>query len=295
MIIKSGFYSTIQFSSLDRLEWIKEICGAYEALQRSGLQKMVLLSFSKIPSVDLIMPIHVVTLACLIDVLAKSGFNVSLHRKDDDIGEYLFTDLKLREYWGGGQNYVIATDASIFNLWRLRDEEKEIMPMRVYEYFKRSMFKNKDLATLRLSLDEAYYNVFDHADAKGVAFSFIKYDTTRSIIHIAVCDFGKGIPTTVRGYRPEIGTDVDALSLAMQDKFTIRSQGYNQGMGLGNIRNAGCENDSLWIFSNNARSVSCGDETKYFSNGFYFPGTVLFYSLRLANFEDEEIIDNFEL
>ncbi len=41
------------------------------------------------------MPVHVVTLACLINSFVRSGKSVYLRHKDDVVGEYLFPDLKV--------------------------------------------------------------------------------------------------------------------------------------------------------------------------------------------------------
>lgn len=294
MIEISNSITTLRFNCADRQDWLKDIAEMYEALKCGDITDNVLLRFDGHDTAK-IKPIHITSLACLIEAMANPNRGIRLHRQNDPVGEFLWTDLKFREYWAGGKNFVEASDNSIFNLWRLRNEEKEIVPIRVYDYFKKHYFLHKDLSSIKNSLDEAYYNVFDHADANGNAFSFIQYDEDRHILYIAVCDFGKGIPTTVRAFKPDITTDVEALQLAMQNRFTIKSQNHNSGMGLGNIMSACTEGDSLWIVSNNSRLIAKDGEIRCFANDFYFPGTALFYNLSLSKFEDEEIIDNFEL
>lgn len=294
MIDISNYITTLRFNCANRLDWLRDIAEMHAALKCGNITDAVFLRFDNY-EIAKIKPIHVASLACLIEAMANPDREIHLHRQNDSVGEYLWTNLKFREYWAGGKNFVEASDHSIFNLWRLRNEEKEIIPIRVYNYFKQHYFLHKDLSSVKNSLDEAYYNVFDHADANGNAFSFIQYDEDRHILYIAVCDFGKGIPTTVRAFRPDITTDVDALQLAMQDQFTIKSQNHNSGMGLGNIMSACTEGDSLWIVSNNSSLVAQDGELRCFANDFYFPGTALFYNLSLSKFEDEEIIDKFEL
>lgn len=295
MINTSNSITTLSFECADRLDWLKDIAEMCSALQAGNIADNVIFRFDNHSDIEKIKPVHVTSLACLIEALVAPSRSIKLHRRQDPIGEYLWTNLKFREYWAGGKNFVEASDNSIFNLWRLRNEEKEIIPIRVHDYFKKRYFGHKDLSSIKNSLDEAYYNVFDHADANGNAFSFIQYDSNRQILYIAVCDFGKGIPTTVRNFKPDILTDEDALRLAMQDQFTVKSQEHNSGMGLGNIMASGTEGDSLWIISNNASLVAQNNEVRCFKNDFFFPGTALFYNLSLSKFEEEEIINNFEL
>lgn len=295
MITTSKSSTTLSFNSIDRREWLKEIAQMYYALHNGQMSSDIVFRFDNFKQAGVIRPIHMVTLACLIESMDKAGKIVKLHREKDPIGEFLWTNLKFKEYWSGRKNYVEANDINIFNLWRLKDDEKEIVPIRVHEYFKRHYFKNKDLSSVKTSLDETYYNVFDHADAKGNAFSFLQYDDKKERLSIAVCDFGKGIPTTVRNYQHDVGTDVDALRLASKDKFTIKSREHNSGMGIGNIVSSGVDGDSVWIFSKGAYLVAQNGEIRCGENDFDFPGTAIFYYLSLSKFEEEEIIDTFEL
>lgn len=295
MIKTSGSITTMSFERTDRQDWLRDISGFYEELQKGNVSSSVVLRFDGNRDVAKIKPIHITSLACLIEAMANPNREIRLHHIDDPIGDFFWTNLKFREYWAGGQNYVDAQEQNIFNLWRLRNEEKEVVPIRIHDYLKKHYFQHKDLSSVKNSLDEAYYNVFDHAKANGNAFSYIQYDENREMLFVSVCDFGEGIPTTVRAFKPDVGPDEDALRLAMQEKFTVKSQEHNSGMGLGNIMSSGKEGDSLWIISNNARLVAQNNDMRCYKNGFYFPGTALFYNLSLSKFEEEEIIDNFEL
>lgn len=284
----------LMFHSLDRMDWLCTISNAFQNYSTTSTQIRIVLRFAPELQPYRIHPVHVASLACLVESFASRGFSVNVDR-NSLLGEYFFTELNFREYWAGGKNFVEAKEDSIFNLWRLKDCEKEIVPIRVCEYFKRGLFKRKDLATVQLSLDEAFYNVFDHAEANGNAFLFLRFNEERGVLSIAVCDFGRGIPSTVKAYLPGIDSDVDALKLAIQDSFTVKSQGHNKGFGLGNIRDAGVEGDSMWIVSNEASLVTLKGSVRGMHNEFFFPGTAIFYDLTLKSFEDEEIIDNFEI
>lgn len=67
-------------------------------------------------------------------------------------------------------------------------------------------------------LSELYFNIFDHAEANGVSFSYIHCDD-EDVIHIAICDFGKGIASTMRRAFPDIKDDAEALAKALEKEY----------------------------------------------------------------------------
>jgi len=165
----------------------------------------------------------------------------------------------------------------------------------VHDYLRRQFFKHKDLSAVKNSLDEVFQNIFDHADAKGNAFSFLKFDHDENKLHVAVCDFGIGIAYKVKEVCPEFERDCDAIEKAIQDMFTTRSQTHNMGMGLGNIRMTCTDDDALRIISNNGIFLAKRNLSRKGELGFEFPGTLIYYELSLDHFEDEEFIKTFEL
>ncbi len=240
-------------------------------------------------------PIHLVTLACLIEFLDRQGYVVSLQNTESPVHKFLFETLQFPRYWKEGQNYVPANSDSIFNLWRLVEAEIEGHSQRIHDYLQKRLFKNKDLSAVKNSLVEAYYNIFDHAEAGGNAFSLIKYDGLTEKLHVAICDFGRGIADTVKEKVPDITEDYEALGKAMEDLFTINSKTHNMGLGLGNIRRTCTESDKLRILSNQGFLYANSDFIQIQPNNFYFCGTLIYYELSLSHFDELEIIANFEL
>lgn len=233
---------------------------------------------------------HLASLACMIEHFYRAKVqNLFL---TSFLGK-----LNLPRYWGNeNRNYVGATDENILNLWRITDTENETHSQRIHDYLKKQ-FPHKDLSLVKTSLDEAFRNIFDHADADGNAFSFIKYDDTRQKLFVAVCDLGVGIATTVRNHVPSITSDREAIVTAMGDRFTIRSTSHNAGLGLGNIRFACTEKDAVRIICNNGFLFANRDidgmlalETNY-----NFPGTLLYYELSLNDFEEYENLEEYEI
>ncbi len=165
----------IHFDTTDRNRWLKIISEA-ESTYRNCTDEQIFFNFDGINAIDKITPIHIVSLACLIESLVGRAAHVYIENRTNPVSRYLGEMLRFQEYWAGRQNFVQAQDSTIFNLWRIKDEEKELHSRRIYDYLKQNFFRHKDLSAVQNSLDEAYYNIFDHAQAANNAFSFIQFD-----------------------------------------------------------------------------------------------------------------------
>ena len=161
----------------------------------------------------------------------------------------------------------------------------------VEQYFKNNYFQNKDLSSISLSLTEAFYNVFDHAFANNNAFSLIMYDEEKQVLHAAISDFGVGIANSVRSYLSFIDNDKSALLKAVENNFTVNSTGRNKGKGLDNILSCA---DISRICSGKALLVDINGERKCYDVSFFFPGTLLYFEVNLAQMDEEEFIDLFD-
>lgn len=277
------------FSSYERIDWLKTICSARSFRIEAG--DCVSFSFPHMEK-EKMRPEYIVSLACLVEYFNSNKVGI-LVDTSEEIGEYLFEYLNLPEYWKGGKNYVDAGSKNILNLWHFDPSGMEIHAKRISEYLKHTFFKRKDLSAVEMSLTEAYYNIQDHAQCQGNAFSMALFDSENEILNVAVCDFGIGIPTSVRTVRPDISDDKLALIKALEDDFTVGSKIHNAGKGLGNIRSSCTECDYLWIISNQAALVATGSQEKVYDIGFNFEGTLIFYSMSLSHFDDEEIEEVF--
>lgn len=287
----------INFATTDKSKWLYQISTEVERFCRFPLPAAcIAITFNGLNALDKITPTHIVSLACLTEALSQCNYKILLQAEDDNpVSGFLWKILQFEKYWNNKQNYVQARDSNIFNLWRIVDEEKEVHSRRIHDYLKQHFFQNKDLSAVQNSLDEAYYNIFDHAEAHGNAFSLIKYDKTSEKLYVAVCDFGIGIARSVRNNLPRIASDADALCKAMEYNFTTGSQAHNKGMGLGNIKDTCTEEDILGIISNRGVLLAKQDNIRAYENHYSFPGTLIYFELSLSHFEDEEIFDNFVL
>lgn len=280
------------FDTLNRTEWLRKV-SLFQRIFLLNKHEKVRFVFPETSSISRLYPMHIVSLACLIELMIRNGTKVWLSGKNE-IGSYLFNQLKFNEYWGGKQNYVQALDESVFNLWRYIEDQKENPPERISEYLRKNFFRHKDLSAVKLSLDEAFYNISDHARANGNAFSLVKFDQEKEVLSVAICDFGRGICDSVRNAYPEIPNDKGAIMKAMERNFTTKSTKRNMGFGMDSIRGACSESDSFRIFSNNAVYHFYNGKASAYENDFHFPGTIIFYEISLSHFEDEDIIDNFD-
>ena len=278
------------FNSLDRIAWFKQVCEIRLSCTNEKSDE-VLLTFAELNPTK-VHPEHVVTLACLIEDIIRNG-----HQRviidTSPLGLFLWDKCRLRQYWGENQNYSKSPDDTILNLWRINQEGKSVHGEQVTSYLRNMFFKNKDLSAVGNSLTEAYFNVFDHADAKGNAFSMLMFDEETCVLRVAVCDFGIGVAKTVKDFINEDIPDKDAIDKAMQDNFTIESTSHNKGFGLRNIRDCCTEKDSLWILSNTGALVFSDGNVRKMDMDFHFGGSLIFYSVSLSHFEDEEIIADF--
>lgn len=278
-----------RFDSIDKGKWLKSIVDCRTSA--IGGDSVSILISDEVKKNDL-SPFHVVTLACLIEFLKTQGIKASL--VDNDAGRYFYDFLHFKEYFVDKIGYIPTDDESIFNLWRIKESEMETHARRVKEYLNHHFFKGKDLSMVALSLTEAFYNVFDHANAGGNAFSMIRFDKASEKLFVAVSDFGCGIPANIKKLVP-FKLESEALSYAAKEMVTTSSTTHNKGMGLANIRCACTDKDIMRIVSGGGFLCLQRDNEKKYELGFHYPGTLLYYDLSLSHFEEEELIEDFEL
>ena len=290
-----GIQRVLYFDNLDRDQWLRKIVASIDVIDKGNPNNDYIgIEFSSNIQPNDFEPFHLVTLACLIQKLDDNKYLIYLGKQNQNVFDFLFDNLKFREYWGGGRNYTPAQNEMLLNLWRIVDGEKEMYSIQVCDYLKRAFFAHKDLSAVQNNLDEGYYNISDHAEANGNAFSFIKFCPETGKLLVAVCDFGKGIAKSIREYF-DIPTDEKAILKSLEDGVTVQSKEHNRGFGMGNIISSLREEDVLHIVSNKGYvCVSVGNKIQR-ANTFHFDGTLIYYELSLSHFEDEDILNTFAI
>lgn len=285
----------IRLSSPKRAQWLRDIVMWRNNIEGSDLgpESRVVIHVSPNIKPDSLEPVHLVTLACLIQYVYDKNVKVAISRDGEATQKYIYDSLGFKYYWSKGFNHAEAKENdNIFNLWRIIDSEKDLYARHVESYLKQNFFQGKDLSAISECLIEAFYNVFDHANAKGNAFSLIKYNKDNHLLSVAISDFGRGIANTIRANFTDriIENDTDALKLALENSITIKSTTHNKGLGLGNIRSSV---DKARIFSNSGLYLKLEDEDKFIPQNFSFPGTLIYFEVDLSKLEDEEILETF--
>lgn len=282
----------IEFESTDRGAWLRQIAASYQTVQEYK-EGYVSLKFALSISVRTLKPFHLVTIASLIHHCYQKGLVVTIQTDNDEVFKYIYEELSFYEYWSGGKNYVETRSThNVLNLWRIVEQEKDLYAKRVEMYFRERYFQNKDLSAVSVCLLEAYYNVFDHAQAEGNAFSLIQYDEASCKLFVAISDFGKGIAKTVRDFDSSITSDKEAILKALEDQFTVGSTKRNRGFGLSNILSP---TEEARIFSHRGLVYKKGAEVNSFETDFSYPGTLIYFEINLSNMDDEEFIEEFSL
>lgn len=86
------------------------------------------------------------------------------------------------------------------------------------------------LGEIKVCVAELFNNILDHSQLDHGS-AFIQHFPKEKRVTIAVSDFGRGIPETVRRVRAGV-SDRDAIVLASQEGFTSKSNARNMGTGL---------------------------------------------------------------
>mgnify|MGYP000984143975 FL=1 len=139
-------------------------------------------------------------------------------------------------YFDNSSNeHIESENSSILNLWKVVKNRAQGYSISVTTFFRRTCFDGYDLTGLQTSLDEIYNNIADHSESNGNAFSYISYEEEKHMIHVAACDFGVGIPFTLKraGYNYE--NDAEAIRQSLEVGVSAKSQTHNKGFGLDNV------------------------------------------------------------
>jgi anti-sigma regulatory factor (Ser/Thr protein kinase) len=185
-------------------------------------------------SLEFIYPVGIVVLSNLIEYLDRMKVKVrfAFHRVRTTATVYL-DDAGFFERYVGEKAFdnsrVRPTTMPLQLISSARS--MEFVHMRLIPWIARSVQQPEGaLAALRTSLQEILHNVDDHS---GVDFgcTFAQHFPQKEEIHIAISDFGHGIPDVVRRKVPD-ATDARAMWLACQEGFTTKTNVDNRGAGL---------------------------------------------------------------
>lgn len=115
--------------------------------------------------------------------------------------------------------------------------------------------------------------------------------------HIAICDYGKGIASTIRNAFPYEEKDSGALRKSLETGVSANSKPHNKGFGLDVVVSSLSENNSFRMVSNKGllkltktkENLNCS----LYDLSFDFKGTLIYFELSTDIFPDNEELDEF--
>lgn len=253
----------------------------------------IVFNFRKLTFIE---PAGVTILGNLFQWLNKSGVTcekILPRLSDRDAVKYLDDSLFFEQYYGE----------------KLR-EDSDLRPTTIpltlvaYEHsyqFLRGRFSNwlanrlevtvESVDNIRISLEEIFNNIRDHAQENTGCIFAQHYPNKGNEVHIAISDFGVGIPHNIKQEYPLIN-DGEALKMAIEAGFSTRSTPRNRGVGLATlvdnvVRDNGGE---MYIHSNHGiltcKAGNTDIDVEYEVSPSYYPGTLIQIILKADNIEN---------
>lgn len=281
-----------QFSDEGLGVWFKQISEFCNIIKNGITTESVSIILADNLKPSNIKPVHLVTLACLIAYLSKTNYKSGRIKGNSDIINYLRDVIHLPEYFNASVVHVESKINYDLNLWKVSSEHSHFYSQKVAEYLRNKYFKNKDLSGLKVVLDELYANISDHSKSNGIAYSYIKYDEEKETVNIAFCDFGIGIKASLESNNNLLSENV--IEYATRKGVSAKSNTHNRGFGLDTVVTSICNTGNLIkIMSGNELFVSFGDYQNFrtWFLDFEFPGTLIYFSLPVATFDDIEYVE----
>lgn len=251
----------------------------------------VLIDFNRVNFLD---TDDFVVLACLIEEFHINNCEVLFRGGTEQLNRHL-DNIKFKEYWKSGFNRTVFTPSrnkSTLCLWKISSEMTFTYSQYAREYFE-SLTNDKDLVSFGSNLDEVFNNIFDHSQSKVTGYIITQYYPKNNTLSFAVCDFGIGIPTSIRNSKidnTEMMEDFQLIRKSLDLGVSAKSTPRNRGFGLNNILTFTDErNGTLNIISN--AGVVVKTSRKDFEMGksnYYFNGTLVKVKVDLTTFEEKD-------
>lgn len=146
------------------------------------------------------------------------------------------------------------------------------------------------LASVRACIEEILHNIKDHSGV-NVGGVHAQFWPDKGELHLAISDFGRGIPNLVRTVEPDV-TDAEALVWACTEGYTTKSNVQNRGAGLAVLMNCvtGKDRGNVWVVSGRANisATHVGGISKQIARAkpFGYPGTLVRIVLKTDRLQD---------
>lgn len=140
-----------------------------------------------------------VVLACLIESFYIDGAAISFSGGTPGFNMHLF-NIKFKEYWTeefDRNKFTLSRNHTTLCLWKISRDMIYGYSKYAREYFSR-FAQTKDLIPLASNIDEVFNNVFDHSKSPVTGYIITQYYPKNKKLSFSICDFGIGIPTSIR-------------------------------------------------------------------------------------------------
>lgn len=239
-----------------------------------------------------------VVLACLIESFYIKGCDIKFIGGTEGFNNHLF-NIKFKKYWKKGfgrDKFTLSYNQTTLCLWKISENMIYSYSMYARQYFEK-FAKNKDLIPLASNMDEVFNNIFDHSKSFVTGYIITQYYPKNNKLSFSVCDFGIGIPTSIKESNiTKHKTDFEdwkAILKSLEKGFSINSTPRNRGFGLNNILEfTENSNGKLLIISNNGIvEKKAGEMYRTGNSGFNFSGTLIKVEIDLNALDEKDDTD----
>lgn len=183
---------------------------------------------------EFIDPTGVVVLCNLVDYLRRVGATVKVRvkRPFSQCVEYL-DDFGFFKHYGGESLRPHAA------LRKTTVPIERVESQHIFEYLEYQLMPwisdrvglaQESIAAVKTCFEEIFHNIDDHSGVK-IGSAFAQFFPSKDHIHVAISDYGVGIPTVVRTKVPSL-SDSGALLKACEEGFSTKTNVQNRGAGL---------------------------------------------------------------
>jgi anti-sigma regulatory factor (Ser/Thr protein kinase) len=245
-------------------------------------------------TLNFIDPTGVVVLCNLIDYLRRVGASVKVRvkRPYSQCVEYL-DDLGFFKHYGGESLRPHAA------LRRTTVPIERVESHKMFAYLENQLMPwiadrvglaQESIATVKTCFEEIFHNIDDHSGV-DIGSAFAQFFPKNDHIHVAISDYGVGIPSVVRRKVPGI-LDPEALLKACEEGFSTKTNVRNRGAGLPTlIRYVTLRNQGNVLLASGKGELAATHQygstnirARNVRDGFY-PGTLVKVILRTDTFE----------
>lgn len=213
-----------------------QFVGRFEDACPNGLPSTLVIDFRDLGWIE---PEGVTFLSNFVQWLAERQVKTFFenHRTANGPLRFLDDSLFFEQHTGKKVNSLAAPRSTTIPLVKVQhDESHPLLRNKLVPWLASTLGVTKaSLGGFQVCLSEIFNNIKDHT-ATDTGSMFVQHFPNGKFprgarVSVAIADFGRGIPTAVRGVLPNLD-DTDAIIKAVEAGFTTKSTARNQGQGL---------------------------------------------------------------